>query len=72
MIFEIKATPKAKRNLVQQLSENQFKIFTTAVPEKGLANKKIISLLADFLDISKSKFKIISGQNSNIKKIEVN
>jgi len=72
MNLTIKVQTKAKKNLVSKISENQFKIQTTAVPEKGLANKKIIDLLSEYLKIPKTKLKIISGLTSKNKKIEVN
>jgi len=72
MIIQAKITTKAKRNYVQQINDLEFKIFTTAAPEKGIANKKIIELLSEYLKTTKSKLKIISGDTSRIKKIEVN
>lgn len=48
-----------------------LKIYLTAVPIQGKANKELIKLLSVKLNISKSKIKIIRGEKSKEKIIEV-
>lgn len=63
----VTVSTKAKRNAVEKLSENQYKVLTTQAPEKGKANAKIIELLAKHLEIKKSQLTLLSGQTSKNK-----
>ena len=48
-----------------------LKIYLTAVPVQGKANRKLIELLAEKLDVSKNRISIIRGEKSKEKLIEV-
>ena len=48
-----------------------LKIYLTAAPVQGKANKELIKLLAEKLGVSKSKVKIIRGEKSKEKVVEV-
>jgi hypothetical protein len=39
-----------------------LKVYVTAPPEDGKANEALIKLLAEAIDLAKSKFQIIRGQ----------
>jgi len=49
----------------------EIKIYTRAVPVNGKANKEVINLLSEALSVSKSKIRIVRGETSNKKIIEV-
>ncbi|MFA6897117.1 MAG: DUF167 domain-containing protein [Patescibacteria group bacterium] len=49
----------------------EIKVYTRAVPVDGKANKEVISLLSEALGKPKSKIKIVKGETSNKKIIEV-
>ena len=46
-----------------------LKISVVSVPEKGKANKELIKYLSSALKVSKTSFKIISGETMHWKKI---
>ena len=71
MIIQIKVTTKASQNEVIQRKSRLFHIRTTAVPEKGKANKAVINLLSEFLNIPKSRITIKSGLGKINKIIEI-
>jgi len=48
-----------------------LKIYLTAVPVDGKANKELIKLLAKELNISKSRINIIRGEKNKEKIIEI-
>ncbi|MCK5123480.1 MAG: DUF167 domain-containing protein [Candidatus Pacebacteria bacterium] len=58
-----------KNNSVKKLPE--LKIYLTAIPIQGKANKELIKLLAEKLGVGKSKIEIIKGEKSKEKIIEV-
>jgi len=67
----VKAKPKSKFNAVLTLDNKNFEIKVTAVPENNQANYKIIELLADYFHLAKSNLKIVSGEKSRNKIIEI-
>lgn len=60
---------KFKDNSDSKLPE--LKVYLTAVPIDGKANKELIKLLSKELNINKSKISIIKGEKSKKKVIEI-
>ena len=56
---------------IEELDIDEYKIWTTAIPEKGGANESIIEMLADYFDTAPSNIRIISGNKSKHKLIEI-
>lgn len=52
-------------------STKKIKVYLNAPPEKGKANKELVKFLAGKLNISKSNIRIISGERSKDKVIEI-
>ncbi len=62
---------KNKKNGNNENSLPFLKIYLTAVPVDGKANKELIKLLAEKLGVSKSRIEIIKGEKSKEKVVEV-
>ena len=62
---------KNKKNGNNENSLPFLKIYLTAVPVDGKANKELIKLLAEKLGISKNRIEIIKGEKSKEKVVEV-
>ncbi len=75
MIIKVKAFPKSKVNRIEDfVVENDYlsmKVRITAVPDKGQANKAIIELLADFLNVAKSSIELLRGDTCRNKTFHV-
>ncbi len=75
IIFEVKANPRSKSSEISKIeSVNNLyllKIKIKSIPEKGLANEEIISIISEKLKVPKSKIKILSGLTSSRKKISI-
>jgi len=63
--------PNSSKNSIVGWQEDRLKIKLKAFPEKGKANKELISFLAEKLNISKGNIKIISGETSNYKELSI-
>lgn len=50
---------------------SEIKVYTKAVPVDGKANKEVVALLAEALHVPKFRVKIVKGETSNKKLIEV-
>ena len=70
MILSIKVIPKASRNLVKE-EGGGFKIYLTKPAQDGLANIQLIHLLSGHLKIKKYQIKIIKGDKSRNKLVEI-
>ena len=61
----------ARKNSVQMQDDGGLLVQVNVPPIEGRANKKVIELLAKFLNKPKSSFSIRSGQKSRYKIVEV-
>ena len=71
MRITVTVKANASTNLVERTDTGTYKVYTTATPEKGQANTKVLRLLADFLDVPLSNLSIVFGKTSREKIIEV-
>ncbi|MFC1655534.1 DUF167 domain-containing protein [Patescibacteria group bacterium] len=70
--LRIKVLPKsAKNEVVDIMDDETIKIRIKAVPEKGKANKELISFLSKELEMPKEKFDIISGKHDQLKLVKI-
>lgn len=71
VLIQVKVIPNASRNEILQQGDDVFKIKVQVPPENGKANKAVIQLLAQHFQIPKKNFKIVAGEKSHLKVIEV-
>jgi uncharacterized protein (TIGR00251 family) len=60
-----------KNEVTGLLGEDTLKIRISAAPEKGKANKELTAFLSDTLGVSRGRIRIVSGQTSPLKTIEI-
>ncbi len=70
MLIDVRVTPNAKRNEVKKEAE-RLKVHMTAKPVEGKANKALIDLLSDHFGVNKSAIKIVKGEKSRDKVVEI-
>ena len=66
-----KVKPNSKKEEVERIDVNHFEIRVKAMPQEGKANMAVINALAKSLDIPKSRLKIVSGEKSKQKILEI-
>ena len=71
MKIEVKIFPRSSRNKVIKNTDGSFKIYLTAAPIDNKANQALIRLLSEYFDVGKTKIKIVRGQTSKTKLIEI-
>lgn len=71
MRIKVKVTPRSSRNAIEKLREGEYRVWVTAVPEKGKANRAVIELLALECRVAKSQIRLVSGQTSSSKVFEL-
>ena len=70
MILNIRVIPKASRASVKQ-EDNFLKVYVTKPAQDGLANKQLIELLAVYLKVKKYQIRLIKGEKSKDKLVEI-
>ena len=70
MRFKIKVVPNAKQNKVIE-EANRLKVYLTAPPVEGKANKALVEFLSEHFGVKKNKIRIIRGEKSREKAIEI-
>jgi uncharacterized protein (TIGR00251 family) len=70
-VFSVKVVPAGSKTAISGLLDGMIKVKVSAAPEKGKANQCLIGFLAKQLGVKKSSVKIIAGQTSPIKKVQV-
>jgi uncharacterized protein len=70
MRHSIRVIPKAKQNKVV-VEKDRLKVYLTSPAIEGRANEALIQILADYLKVRKSEIRIIRGEKSRDKLIQV-
>ncbi|MFA6216524.1 MAG: DUF167 domain-containing protein [Candidatus Omnitrophota bacterium] len=68
--LNVRVIPKASRNLVKKENDH-IKVYLTKSAQGGQANRQLIELLAEFLNVKKYQLEIISGHKIKNKIIRV-
>lgn len=69
--FKVKLAPASRRNAVLGWEGDILKCAVTAAPEKGKANAALIELLAKNLSVPKTSIRVVSGDVSRLKILEI-
>jgi uncharacterized protein (TIGR00251 family) len=71
MILSIRVVPNSKKLEIIKLSENNYKIKLDERALEGKANLRLIEVISNYLNVKKSSIKIIKGNKSRNKIVEV-
>ncbi|HEC87650.1 MAG TPA: DUF167 domain-containing protein [Thermoplasmatales archaeon] len=68
--FKVKVIPNAKKNEVIR-EEEKLKVYVNVPAKDGKANRALIETLADFFNVKKRDIKIVSGEKSREKIVQI-
>ncbi len=71
MKISVQVKPQSKKDLVEQVYENTYKVFTTKPAKDNKANIAVIELLAKYFNIKKSQIYLLTGSTAKEKIFEV-
>ncbi len=71
MKISVKVKTGAREEKIENLGENNFFVSVRQRPEKGLANKSVIKVVAKYFKLTPTMIKIVSGHSSKQKIIEI-
>lgn len=69
--LEVQVQPRSSRNQVVGEQDGRLKIKLTAPPVEGEANQALVDFLAQLLRIPKKDIKLLKGESSRHKLIEI-
>ncbi len=70
MLLNVRVIPNAKKNRIKE-EEDCLKVYLSAPPIQGKANKMLIKILSVFYKVKKNKINIIKGEKARNKVVEV-
>ena len=75
LVIAVRLTPKSSRDAVRGLESApdgpRLAVTVRAVPDKGEANRALVSVVAGWLELPKSKVTLIGGGKSRSKSLKV-
>jgi len=70
MIIEVKVIPNSKKVSISE-EGNKLKVHVKSQAIENMANKELIEVLSDYFKIKRNKIKIIKGEKSRKKLVEI-
>jgi uncharacterized protein (TIGR00251 family) len=67
----VSVKPQAKRAEVKKISEGEYAASVPAPAREGKANRALIDLLASYFAVPKSSIKIVRGESSRKKLVQI-
>ena len=71
MRIQITVKPNSRREFVEVQPDGIYKVALNAPPREGLANIRLIELLAEHFDVAKSRVTILRGDSAKLKLVEI-
>ena len=69
--IRVTVKPRAKKEEVRQIAGGEYVVFVHAPARDGKANLALIEILAGHFSVAKSSVKIVHGQTSRRKLVEI-
>jgi hypothetical protein len=69
--ISVTVKPNARKSLIAKLSETDYRVSVHAPAQDGEANRVLIELLAQHFDVPKTTIRIVHGQSSRRKLVEI-
>ena len=63
--------PQARKEEIAEIAAGEYRVAVRARAQEGKANEAVIELLAEYFSVPKSTVKIVRGQTSRKKLIEI-
>ena len=69
--FAVRVIPRASRDAIEGEYQGALKVRLTAPPVDDRANEALIRLLAERLNVPRSAVRIVAGEKSRTKRVEI-
>ena len=69
--IKLRVIPRAKQNKITTDADGTLRVHITAAPVDGAANAAVVRTLSEYFHVPKSQIKIIRGETSRDKVVEI-
>lgn len=69
--LQVRARPRARVDKVEASDLGEVRVYVSAAPEGGRANKAVIAAIAEALGVPKSSVALVRGKTSRDKLLEI-
>jgi hypothetical protein len=69
--LKVKVKPKARSNAIAGVRGDALRVHVTAAPTDGEANRAVIKVLSDALNVPRSQIEIVTGHTSREKVVKI-
>lgn len=67
----MRVIPRARQNKIEVDTDGMYRVHITAAPVDGAANIAVVRAMAEYFNVPKSQIKILRGETSRNKVIEI-
>ena len=71
MYIKVKVSPGSKKEIFEQVSDEQFKVSVKEPAKMNMANRRVVELVARHFCVLPGKVRIINGHHSGNKILDV-
>lgn len=71
MIVDVRVIPRARKSAVEGERDGRLVVRLAAAPVDGAANDALIALLAEHFNVPRKHVRIVSGERSRNKRIQI-
>jgi uncharacterized protein (TIGR00251 family) len=71
MRISVDIVPRARGTRVERLGADHLRVAVAAPPHEGQANEALVTVLAEYFDVSRSRVRILRGHASRRKVVEI-
>ena len=69
--LNVKVIPRSSQEKIVKVVSGELKVYVHTAPEGGKANDTVIGLIAEYFGVAKSAVKIVRGETSRKKIVEI-
>ena len=69
--INLRVIPRARQNKITTDADGTLRVHITAAPVDGAANVAVVRAIAEYFDVPKSQIKIVRGETSRDKVVEI-
>lgn len=70
-LLTVRVFTKSSRPRVDRVEDGSYKVYVSSAPERGKANRELLTVLASHLGVKKSEISIVRGEKSRDKLIRI-
>ncbi|QDT44676.1 hypothetical protein Pan241w_47910 [Gimesia alba] len=67
ILLPVRAQPKSSKNRIEGIHDGRLKVCVTQAPEKGKANKALLKVIKNGLNLKRSQIELYKGETAGLK-----